>query len=76
MYQKPKVSRLGDHEDVQSDCGITIVDVSTVDDGTWTCHAKEDVRQELSVESSIKISVASPYKVSLISPGLLNSHFH
>jgi hypothetical protein len=56
------------------DCGITVVDVSASDDGQWKCHAKDDVRQGDVVETSFKISVASPFSVAIVPPGRNDTH--
>ena len=64
----PKMEK-SSHLDPNLDCAITIVDVSADDDGIWTCHAKSDVLVGDVVEANIKISVASPYSVTLDSPG-------
>ena len=65
----PKMERPSDL-DPNLDCAITVVDVSAADDGVWKCHAKSDVLDGDVVEADFKISVASPYSVSLDSPGL------
>ena len=63
-----KIEHIGDL-DPNLDCAISIIDATASDDGVWTCHAKENVRQMDFVEVGFKISVASPYAVSLASPG-------
>jgi hypothetical protein len=64
----PKVEKFIDH-DPNLDCGIAIVDATTADDGNWTCHTKDDIRQTLYYETTFTLSVVSPFKVSLYSPG-------